>query len=101
MADCGPWIFLPQSPQLITVLAGLHRSQAAHQVENVLSRELAVLLPFQAGWLEGALETRHERISKSPQTMEIDRRPWLNEHMMLWKIPGKCRCRYQNNPAQG
>jgi hypothetical protein len=99
-AACGPWIFLPQSPQLIAVLAGLHPSQAAYQVENVLSRELAVFLPFQAGWLDGALEIRHERNSKSSQAMEIDRLAWLNEHRMLWKIPGKCRCCYQYNLAQ-
>ena len=101
MAACWPWIFLAQSPQLITVRAGLHRSQAAHQVENVLSRELAVLLPFQAGWLEGALGIRHESNSKSTQPMDIDRLAWLNEHRMLWKIPEKCRCCYQNNLAQG
>jgi hypothetical protein len=70
MAACGPWIFLAQSPQLIAVLAGLHPSQAAYQVENVLRRELAVFLPFQAGWLDGALEIRQERNSKSSQTME-------------------------------
>jgi hypothetical protein len=78
MAACAPWVFLAQSPQLIAILAGLHHSQPAYQVENVLSRELAVLLPFQAGWLDGALEIRHERNSKSSQTMEIDRLAWLN-----------------------
>jgi hypothetical protein len=100
MAACGPWIFLAQSPQLIAVLAGLHPSQAAYQVENVMSRQLAVLLPFQAGWLDGALEIRHERNSKSLQTMGIAGLAWLNEHRMLWKIPGNCRCCYQNNLTQ-
>jgi len=101
MAACGPWIFLPQTPQLIAVLAGLNRSQAADQVKNVLGRELAVLLPFQAGWLDGALEIRHERNCMSSKTTDSYRLAWLNEHRMLWKIPGKCRCRYQNNLAQG
>jgi hypothetical protein len=101
MAACGPWIFLPQSPQLIAVLAGLYPSQAAYEVENVLTRELAVLLPFQAGWLDGALEIRHERNGKSLQTMGIAELAWLNEHRMLWKIPGKCRFCYQNTLAQG
>jgi len=101
MAACGPWIFLPQSPQLIAVLAGLHRSQPADQVKNVLSRELAVLLPFQAGWLDGTLEIRHEHNSMSSQTTNSYRPAWLNEHRMLWKISEKCRCRYQKNLAQG
>jgi len=101
MATCGPWIFLPQSPQLIAVLAGLHRSQAADQVKNALSRELAVLLPFQASWLDGTVEIRHERNSMSSQTTDSYRLAWPNEHRMLWKIPGKCRCCYQNNLAQG
>jgi len=69
MAACGPWIFLPQSPQLIAVLAGLNRSQAAHQIKNVLGRELAVLLPFQACGLERSLGVVHERVSMCTEAM--------------------------------
>ena len=50
-AGGGLGIFLPEAPQLIAGGAWFHSSQAANQVEYVLSRELAIVLPLQAGRL--------------------------------------------------
>jgi hypothetical protein len=54
-----PRILLTQAPQLVAGGTRFYGAQSAHQIKNVLSRELAVVLPFEAGRLKGSLLIRH------------------------------------------
>ena len=59
----GLGIFLPEPPQLIHCHTRLDGSQAANQIEDVLGRELTVVLPFQTGWMDRPLGVGHKRAS--------------------------------------